>query len=115
MKLIQAFFYDRNGVQKYVYEGENKRNALVEYMKNPTPPTPKPREPAWSETESDVVHLTATTFDQKLKEEESVLVMFYAPWCGHCKKMKPEYEAAAAKMKKENVNSHSCIQIFIHQ
>lgn len=34
-------------------------------------------------------------FKSKIANMDAALVMFYAPWCGHCKRMKPEFEAAA--------------------
>ncbi|KAG8045388.1 hypothetical protein GUJ93_ZPchr0008g13153 [Zizania palustris] len=48
----------------------------------------------------DVVALTESTFEKEVGQERSALVEFYAPWCGHCKKLAPEYEKLGASFKK---------------
>lgn len=39
----------------------------------------KPKEEEWSDTPSEVVHLTDETFASTVAMESSALVMFYAP------------------------------------
>ena len=53
--------------------------------------------------EKDVIILTDSTFDKAVEKYEYLLVLFYAPWCGHCKKFHPEYEKAATVLRKENL------------
>ncbi len=43
---------------------------------------------------SEVVHLTPETFDQHVDGSSNILVEFYAPWCGHCKNLEPEWKTA---------------------
>ncbi|KAH8550815.1 thioredoxin-like protein [Umbelopsis sp. PMI_123] len=55
------------------------------------------------QAKSDVIELSASTFDSHIKNEDVTLVEFFAPWCGHCKALAPEYEIAATTLKKDNI------------
>ena len=43
--------------------------------------------------------LTTKSFDTFKGEHAPALVMFHAPWCGHCKAFKPHFGKAAALVK----------------
>lgn len=76
----------------------NVRDAekIIEFMKNPSEPPPSPPpEAQWEDEETNVMHLDDVNFKTYLKKKKHALVMFYAPWCGHCKRAKPEFNKAS--------------------
>ena len=42
-----------------------------------------------------VLTAVGTNFDSIIQKNDFVVMEFYASWCGHCKKLAPEYEKAA--------------------
>ncbi|KAG5436865.1 hypothetical protein PCANB_001618 [Pneumocystis canis] len=52
---------------------------------------------------SDVLNLDEITFKQTIQNDGIFLVEFFAPWCGHCKALAPEYELAAKLLKEKGI------------
>jgi len=96
------FFED--GSLQFPYPGGNNKEEIKKFLDDPKPESePKTEESQWSEEPSEVLHLTDQNFDKVLSLEPSVLVMFYAPWCGHCKRAKPHFVSAAKKLAERNL------------
>lgn len=49
--------------------------------------------------DDDVIVGTKDNFESIISKDELTLVKFFAPWCGHCKKMAGDFQEAATELK----------------
>jgi len=73
------------------YEGGRTADDLISFINGKAGTNARIKKAA-----SAVVDLTDANFDSiVLDGTKEVLVEFYAPWCGHCKRLAPDYEKVA--------------------
>ncbi|RUS88906.1 hypothetical protein EGW08_003345 [Elysia chlorotica] len=108
------WFQDGDKVAKY--QGSRSHEALKEYVDNMLETAAgakkveaeeqktedEPKQDVEVDVKGDVKDLTEENFKPFLSSR-LVFVKFFAPWCGHCKRLAPTWEELAAKVKGEEV------------
>jgi len=103
-RTVEAFTTFVDGIKNPKAEAPKAEAPKQEEKKE----DPKQEQPKAAQNEGDVVVLGDASFAEQTKSGDW-LVKFYAPWCGHCKKLAPTWDELATKSKgKFNVAKVDC-------
>ena len=85
---------NEKNILEFINDWENKK--IKSYVKSTEIP---------KENNGDVFIVVGDTFEEEvIKNNKDIVVLFYSPWCYHCKALLPKYEEVAKILKQKNKN-----------
>ena len=85
---------NEKNILQFVDNWENKK--IKSYVKSEAIP---------KDNNGDVFIIVGNTFEKEvINNKKDVMVLFYSPWCYHCKALLPKYEEVAKTLKDKNKN-----------
>ncbi|CAI4231481.1 unnamed protein product [Auanema sp. JU1783] len=103
--------YFKNGKVKSEIK-ERLEEQIMRWIRNPS------KSPAvmedWSKESKDVHFLNEKNWEQ-VEDKQHSFIMFYAPWCGHCKSTKPIWQDIAAVLKRQSQFFIGAVDCTIHK
>lgn len=89
----------KDDISRFKHTGELTHAAIMKFIedcKKGAIPRFLKSEPIPAENSGPVFKVVGKNFKKEILENDfDILVKFYAPWCGHCKKLAPIYQALA--------------------
>jgi len=120
VKGFPTFLYFKDGAEGKNFGGDRTAKGFLDFLQDPNAEPPKPEQAPFLDDEADeedqkaVPLLGDDTFNDYVKANKAVLVMFYAPWCGHCKSAKPDFAAAAKTVNAGATNRLAAVDCTVH-
>ena len=103
---LVAILDTKKDFKKYIMKKEIEYENIINFVNNWEENKLKrslksEKEP--KDNKGNVLILVGKTFEKEvINNDKDVMVLFYAPWCNHCKEFMPKYEEAAKILKEKN-------------